>query len=308
MSQEGPQMQESPTQRPTTYYDVLDLDRDATPEELKAAYYALARQYHPDVKPGDNENAQRFALINEAYRVLSDQQRRYQYDRTLPKKTYPLRHPTPEKVWREATDVVLIRSDRFGPLNQAMQASVPVVLDSDMLVLTIPGSERHLSGHLETAANRNSILNALELVAGRRIQFRLIDGSTVDDWEMLKAAENRARASSTAATEAAQQSGAAAPARSAAADAPWDELVQRMHRQYQQLTKRQYPQSKARYLREALGWLIRTDEEIRFGGDVNEDAHERALARAIERLASIVELPPVLIAMELESMRRLGEA
>jgi hypothetical protein len=125
---------------------------------------------------------------------------------------------------------------------------------------------------------------------------------------MLKAAENRARASSTAATEAAQQSGAAAPARSAAADAPWDELVQRMHRQYQQLTKRQYPQSKARYLREALGWLIRTDEEIRFGGDVNEDAHERALARAIERLASIVELPPVLIAMELESMRRLGEA
>jgi hypothetical protein len=80
-----------------------------------------------------------------------------------------------------------------------------------------------------------------------------------------------------------------------------------MHRQYQQLPKRQYPQSKARYVREALGWLVRTDEEIRFGGDVNEDAHERAMARAIERLASIVELPPVLVAMELEAMRRSGE-
>jgi len=307
MSEQERQEQESPaSQRPVTYYDVLDLDRDATPEETKAAYYALARQYHPDVSPGDTDNAQRFALINEAYRVLSDQQRRYQYDRTLPKKTYPLRHPTPEKVWREATDVVLIRSDRFGPLNQAMQASVPVTIDGDLLVLTVPGSERHLSGHLETAANRNSILNALELVAGRRLQFRVIDGSTVEDWETLKAVESKTRAAS-AAADAAQQGAPAAHARGAIAEGPWDEMIQRMHRQYQHLPKRQYPQSKARYLREALGWIIRTDEEIRFGGDVNEEAHERALARAIERLASIVELPPVLVAIELESLRRSGE-
>lgn len=291
-------------ERKLTYYDVLDLDRDADPEEIKAAYYELARQYHPDVASQDPEVAQRFAIISEAYRVLSDPQRRYQYDRTLPRKSYPLRHPTPEKLWREATDVVLIRSDRFGPLNQAMQAAVPVTLDGDLLVLTMPGSERHLAGHMETASNRNAIRNALELVYGQRIDFRTIDGTTLEEWEALKQAEAKARQSSAAAAE--QVGAAAAVAAPLTGEKPWDELIQRMHRQYQQIVKRQYPQSKARYLREALGWIARTDEEVRYSAP-SEDAHERAVARSIERLAAILDLNPVLVALELDAMRRAGE-
>jgi hypothetical protein len=305
MSERDSRPQPSANQRPITYYDVLDLDRDATPEEIKAAYYELARQYHPDVASEDPEVAQKFALISAAYRVLSDQQRRYQYDRSLPKKSYPLRHPTPQKIWREATEVVLIRSDRFGPLNQAMQAVVPITLDGDLLVLTIPGSERHLAGHLETAANRNSIWNALELVYGQRITFRMIDGVTEEDWQALKEAEARARGRATAA--GAEQATPGSSVRAAPGEGSWDELIQRMHRQYQQLPRRQYPQSKARYLREALGWIARTDEELRYASEGNEDAHDRLLARAIERLAAIVELSPVLIALELEALKRAGE-
>lgn len=290
--------------RPITYYDVLDLDRDATAEEIKEAYYKLARQHHPDVGSEGPDVARRFALINEAYRTLSDTQRRHQYDRTLPQKSYPLRHPTPEKVWREATDVVLIRSDRFGPLNQAMQAAVPITIDEDLLVISVPGSERHLAGHMETASNRNSIMNALELVAGRRLEFRIVDGASVEDWNALKQAENRTR------TAASAGGGApAAPAQPAAraGGGAWDELIQRIHRQYQQVPKRQYPQSKARYLREALGWIASTDEEARYESGVNEDAHERALARAIERLAAVLDLPPLLVALELDRMKRAGE-
>jgi hypothetical protein len=295
---------QSQGQRPLTYYDVLDLDRDAAPEEIKQAYYKLAREHHPDVASKDPEIARRFALISEAYRALSDRQRRHQYDRTLPKKSYPLRRPTPQKIWREATDVVLIRSDRFGPLNQAMQAAVPIMVDEDLLVLTMPGSERHLAGHMETAANRNSILNGLELVAGRRLDLRIIDGSTVEEWQALKAAESRAKAA-----KASPQGAGAAPAAAMAraGEGPWDEIIQRIHRQYQRLPKRQYPQSKARYLREAIGWIARTEEELRYQSDVDEDAHARALARAIERLAAVLDLPPILIALELDSMKRAGE-
>ena len=291
--------------RPLTYYDLLDLDRDATPEEIKAAYYKLARQHHPDVASQDPEVAKKFALINEAYRVLSDPQRRYQYDRTLPQKSYPLRHPTPQKIWREATDVVLIRSDRFGPLNQAMQAAVPITLDEDLLILTMPGSERHLAGHMDTASNRNSILNALELVAGHRLSFRIIDGSTVGDWEALKQVEARAKQ-----RKAPAQERAAVPATSTprAGESPWDEIIQRIHRQYQQLPRRQYPQSKAHYLREALGWIALTEDDLRYQPDFNEDAHERALARAIERLAAVLDLPPIMVALQLENMKRGGEA
>ncbi len=295
---------ESQRQRPITYYDVLDLDRDATPEEIKEAYYKLAREHHPDVSSNDPQLARRFALVSEAYRTLSDAQRRHQYDRTLPQKSYPLRHPTPQKIWREATDVVLIRSDRFGPLNQAMQAAVPITVDEDLLVISVPGSERHLAGHMETASNRNSILNALELVAGRRLEFRIIDGGTVEEWNALKEAESRARV-----TAARPREAPAAQARPAAraGEGPWDEVIQRIHRQYQQLPRRQYPQSKARYLRDALGWIARAEEELRYEGDVDEETHERALARAVERLAAVLELPPVLVALQLDTMKRAGE-
>jgi len=286
-----------------TYYDVLDLDRDASADEIKAAYYKLAREYHPDVASDDPEVTQKFALISQAYRILSDPQRRHQYDRTLPQKSYPLRHPTSEKIWRETTDVVLLRSDRFGPLNQAMQAAIPITLDEDLLVLSMPGAERHLSGHMETAANRNAILNALELTSGRRLDFRLIEGSSAEDWEALKKGEQRARETSSRS----RRESAATVARPAAGEGPWDELVQRIHRQYQQIPKRQYPQAKARYLREALGWIVATEEEIRYQGEADEDAHERSIARAIERLAAILELPPVFVALQLENMKRSGE-
>jgi hypothetical protein len=181
---------------------------------------------------------------------------------------------------------------------------VPITVDGDLLVLTIPGAERHLAGHLETAANRNSILNALELVAGRRLSFRVIDGSTLEEWEALKAAEHKARAAGSSASE---QAAAAPSARGALGEGPWDELIQRMHRHYQQLPKRQYPQSKARFIREALGWIARADEDLRYEEGANEDAHERHLARAIERLASIVELPPVIVAIQMDALRRGGE-
>jgi curved DNA-binding protein CbpA len=305
MSEEREQKRpgQSQDRRVVTYYDVLDLDRDATPDEIKAAYYKLAREYHPDVAADDPDITQKFALISQAYRILSDSQRRHQYDRTLPQKSYPLRHPTPEKIWRETTDVVLLRSDRFGPLNQAMQAAIPITLDEDLLILSMPGAERHLSGHMETAANRNAILNALELTSGRRLDFRLIDGSSVEDWEALKKGERRARETATRG----RRETAGTAARPAAGEGPWDELVQRIHRQYQQIPKRQYPQAKARYLREALGWVVATDEEVRYQGEVDEDAHERSIARAIERLAAILELPPVFVALQLENMKRSGE-
>jgi curved DNA-binding protein len=63
------------------YYAILDTERDAPPDGIKQAYRKLARQFHPDVNPGNQVAEDRFKEINEAYEVLSDAERRAQYDK-----------------------------------------------------------------------------------------------------------------------------------------------------------------------------------------------------------------------------------
>jgi curved DNA-binding protein len=62
------------------YYAALGVAPDADDKAIKQAYRKLARQYHPDVKPGDKASEERFKEINEAYQALSDPERRKKYD------------------------------------------------------------------------------------------------------------------------------------------------------------------------------------------------------------------------------------
>jgi curved DNA-binding protein len=62
------------------YYKILGVDKSADDKEIKKAYRRLARQYHPDVNPGDKAAEARFKEINEANEVLSDPEKRRKYD------------------------------------------------------------------------------------------------------------------------------------------------------------------------------------------------------------------------------------
>ncbi len=62
------------------YYQILGVDRNADEKEIKKAYRRLARQYHPDMNPGDKAAEARFKEINEAHEVLSDPEKRRKYD------------------------------------------------------------------------------------------------------------------------------------------------------------------------------------------------------------------------------------
>ena len=62
------------------YYEVLGVDRGASEDEIKKAYRATAKKYHPDLHPGDAEAEAKFKEANEAYEVLSDKDKRARYD------------------------------------------------------------------------------------------------------------------------------------------------------------------------------------------------------------------------------------
>ncbi len=70
-----------PSERKRDYYEVLGVTRSANDEELKKAYRRLAIQFHPDRNPGDKQAEEKFKELNEAYQILSEPERRAQYDR-----------------------------------------------------------------------------------------------------------------------------------------------------------------------------------------------------------------------------------
>ena len=62
------------------YYEVLGVDKNADEATIKKAYRGLAKKYHPDMNPGDAEAEKKFKEASEAYAVLSDPEKKRQYD------------------------------------------------------------------------------------------------------------------------------------------------------------------------------------------------------------------------------------
>jgi molecular chaperone DnaJ len=100
----------------TDYYRVLGLSPEAKDSEVRKAYRKLALRYHPDRNPGNQDSEEKFKEINQAYRVLSDPQKRRAYDfwQISRRKGFPGDRIPSDEYWSAFNGSFIVFSDAFG--------------------------------------------------------------------------------------------------------------------------------------------------------------------------------------------------
>lgn len=103
------------------YYETLGVGRDASPDDIKKSFRQLARKYHPDLNEGSKEAEEKFKEINEAYQVLSDPQKKAEYDQVghaafTPEDVAGYRTPSYDDLFRDfgLGDIFDVFSGRTG--------------------------------------------------------------------------------------------------------------------------------------------------------------------------------------------------
>ena len=108
------------------YYQILKVNRDASTEDIKKAFRRLALQYHPDRNPQNaGEAGEKFKEINEAYEVLGDEYKRWQYDRLSGLPSYSRRTMAVEDIFNEdmRVDSILEMLQKLAGTNFAVRGS-----------------------------------------------------------------------------------------------------------------------------------------------------------------------------------------
>ena len=241
----------------------------------------------------------------------------------------------PTEIWTGAFDIVR-REVAVPTVWLAMQAARPLTIDGNYFVVALPTQEEYLASHLQEYQATTAIEEALRTITGRILAFRLITGESLADWEAQKAREaatsRPAEAPPTflrpseiaepppaffrseyspppAAEPAPAEPTAAAPRPSAPASTrtvspSWEKLNERLGHGYKSAPYIKYAQGQAQFILTAVKMISDTmDVMMPPPGAPRDDAQERMLTKAIERLSGIANLDALFLALELLRFR-----
>lgn len=233
----------------------------------------------------------------------------------------------PSQIWANVASRV--RQEVADPtVWLALRAAQPLLIDGSFFVAALPPTDEYLAAHLLNAQATTAIEEALRDVAGRILAFRLIIGTSAADWAAEKAREAagafvpsapdhqaaepppaffRSEATPPPAemtAPSAARPAAAEPAREVAQT--WEKLSERLNQGYKAAPFIKYPHGQAQFVLTAVKLISDTmDVQMPSAGVPRDDAQERLLAKAIERLSGIINLDPLFIALELLRYREL---
>lgn len=187
---------------------------------------------------------------------------------------------TVEEVKRSVTSTTTYR---------ALEKTVPVAWEESFFVIGFSGTDGQLGAQLNTGEYRMIIERALRKQSGDlALKFRLVDGSTYEEWEHTKQRDVVANTSRQQVMEKRSVEAKAATS--------WDEVYEQISRLWAASEFRALPTGRARYLDNALGITAKAMETIYPVGGKADEGAERGLSRIVERIASMTSSDAAVIA------------
>ncbi|MCG9895019.1 MAG: hypothetical protein MH204_06055 [Fimbriimonadaceae bacterium] len=167
----------------------------------------------------------------------------------------------------------------------AIRTVVPIAFEEGVFVLGLPHQDSELVGHLRLAQTKRAIETALAGQFNKRVEMRVITGTTPQDWETEKRRDAEKRR---------LQEQALARARAEhAAGKSWETIYEQLSRKYAATPARSLPQNRAKFFLEAVDIVA----EALIETPISDDMAERNYARCLERIATYCELPSAYVAV-----------
>jgi hypothetical protein len=197
------------------------------------------------------------------------------------------------KLWLQAIERVKDQTHQPS-LWRALEVSRGITLDDDVFVIGFNSQDYPQSGLLRSSEHRTIIERTLAGMLGlAQVRIRTIEGMTLSEYQHIRHQEDildtqRRVAMDRQTYERTSEYG-------------WETVLETLSRSYTQIHLRQLPQTRAKFIKEALSVISNAmDKNYPENPD---DVTERALARAIDKVATLTETPAALIAMELWKIR-----
>jgi len=202
-----------------------------------------------------------------------------------------------EQFWQRAMSAIKGRIMQ-PTMWRALEQLKPLIVEGDTLVLGLPGGLQYHASQLTSADRRNAVESVLSEMMGKRMTFRIIEGDSLEDWEQAKVRDAVIRDS--------EASRRATRDRDRVLEDSWEAVSDELHRVYSRIPLKQLPQNRAIFLHNALPILNDARRRYLTGNNAALEVNQRAYARLIEKVATLSDLPPTWVALELQRMSDRG--
>ncbi len=196
-----------------------------------------------------------------------------------------------QAAWTKTVDLVKLRINNLS-FYEALEHAIPLTVDGDTLVLGMATQHGADAGHFARPEHKNAVETAFAEIVGKKYKLRLIEGETIQDWEIVKARD--AKVAVVRETTYVKRDVESVDTQN------WDSMYEYAAKAFSAITMRQLPQNKARYLTEMLYALC--DAMTQLNPDPADEHAQRLIAKVIDRVAHNSDVPGTMVALELERL------